>query len=230
MTAEQAKSEIERLTAVINYHSERTILVYHEKYRPRFPKLSGTKLVYLTSSIGREYKSLYLNVAKHFENRPGVIVGCNPGSYQLKDGVKNMRRLLKRTNVLFLNREEARLLTGIKKEKNIRQLLDGMRGLGATIAVLTEGPKGSYVSDGKQYLKLGILEVPVIERTGCGDSYATAFMVALYHKQNLVEAMRWGTFNASSVLQHIGPQDGLLTLTKLRSLSRKYNSLVPRSF
>ncbi|MFA5954914.1 MAG: carbohydrate kinase family protein [Patescibacteria group bacterium] len=222
------KGFVSNASVVIDYQGERTILVYHENFRVPFPKLAPARFMYLTSSIGREYSSLYNNLARYLTAHPNVVLGCNPGSYQLKDGTKKIKDLLRRTNVLFLNREEARLLTGIRKEKNIRQLLDGMRKLGADIAVITEGSEGSNASDGRSYWKLGIFPSPVIERTGCGDSFATAFMAALRYGYDIPEAMRWGTFNAASVLQYVGPQDGLLTIGKLRSLSRRHKRLQPR--
>ena len=58
-------------------------------------------------------------------------------------------------------------------------------------------------------------DVPVVERTGCGDSYSTGFICALASGYDISTAMRWGTINAAFVLQKIGAQEGLLKKNEL---------------
>jgi sugar/nucleoside kinase (ribokinase family) len=101
-------------------------------------------------------------------------------------------------------------------------LLKRLKALGCGIVVITDGPKGSYVYDGKRMLKLGIFDVPVIERTGCGDAYATAFVAALHHGKDVAEAMRWGTANSASVISYIGPQQGLLRTAGMKKLLARF--------
>ncbi|MFA7286421.1 MAG: carbohydrate kinase family protein [Patescibacteria group bacterium] len=225
-----ARNRSTNASVVIDYHAERTILVHHgAEDRFDFPKKPPeAHWVYLTS-FGGPYQSLYRQVVRYLAAHPKTKLGFNPGSFQLKDDVKRLRPILKRTTALFLNRDEARIMTGIRREKTERQLLNGMLALGASIAVMTDGPVGSFATDGRSYWQLGIYPSPVIERTGCGDSFASGFMAALHYKQSMVEAMRWGTLNAAGVLQHIGPQDGLLTLSTMRrQVQKTKRSLQPR--
>lgn len=53
------------------------------------------------------------------------------------------------------------------------------------------------------------------EITGAGDALASTTTVALSLGKSLEEALRWGSTNASSVLQGIGAQKGLLTRADL---------------
>ena len=48
------------------------------------------------------------------------------------------------------------------------------------------------------------------EITGAGDALASTTVVALSLGKELSEALRWGSVNASAVLQKIGAQEGLL--------------------
>jgi len=62
---------------------------------------------------------------------------------------------------------------------------------------------------------------PPLERTGAGDSYASTFTSALALGKDLNEALRWAMVNPTSVVQHIGAQEGLLDRAELEEwLSR----------
>lgn len=223
---QQEKKLRSNASVVVHYKGERTIMVYHEVYKFKLPKFASTDWFYLTS-MGKNWEPFYKQFAKHVK-KTGSKLGFNPGSYQLKAGPKKLKSVFEVTTALFVNREEARLMTGIKKEKNEEELLRGMCKLGVKIAVLTDGPKGSYAYDGNECLFQKTLEpTPVIERTGCGDSYATGFMAGLQHTNTLAEAMRWGTVNAAGVLQKIGPQDGLRTKAEMTKLLKKHKKLQP---
>jgi len=128
-----------------------------------------------------------------------------------------------------MNKEEAqRLLDNGTKE--MKQLLSGLRNIGARIAVITDGAEGSYSFDGTHYRKLEIFDTPVVERTGSGDSYATAFMAALHYGKDVGEAMRWGTANSASVVQYVGPQAGLLDRAGIAKMLKKFSSIQPKTF
>lgn len=215
-------------SAVLNYEGERTILVYHEDYRYKMPKFDPVQWIYLTT-MGKRYATVYEGVAK-FVKRTKTKLSFNPGSHQLKAGVKKLKHALEATNVLFLNKEEARLLTRVSEAGDIKDLLQGMIKLGAQIAVITDGPKGSYVFDQTTFYKLPVFPAPIVERTGAGDSFGTAFTAALCRKQTVPEAMRWGTMMAAGVIQKIGPQDGLLTLATLKRMLKKHPKFQPKTF
>ena len=53
------------------------------------------------------------------------------------------------------------------------------------------------------------------EITGAGDALASGTVAALALGKPLAEALRWGSVNASAVLQEIGAQKGLLTREQL---------------
>jgi ribokinase len=214
-------------SVVINFRGERTILVHHVSYRYQLPAFSRTKWFYLTS-MGHTFAPPYRALAKRI-GRTGERLGLNPGPIQLRAGRSVLRPVLKATTVLFLNKEEARLLTGVHEERDVKELLRAMSKLGPSTAVITDGPKGSYAFDGQRAWSLPVFPAPVIERTGAGDSFATAFVAALIHGQGIGEALRWGAVNSASVIQKIGPQDGLLRLATLRSTLRKHPRFQPRA-
>lgn len=215
-------------SVVINFKGERTILVHHVRYQYHLPKFSPTKWFYLTS-MGPTFPPVYNGLARRVV-KTGELVACNPGPTQLRAGAKKLKALLQVCTVLFLNKEEARLLTGISEERDIKELLIGMHKLGPRMAVLTDGGKGSYASDGKNFFRCGLYPAKVVERTGAGDSFATAFVAALIHGQPIDQALRWGSVNAAGVIAHIGPQDGLQTLAQIKAGLKQHPNFKAKRF
>jgi ribokinase len=68
----------------------------------------------------------------------------------------------------------------------------------------------------------------VVERTGCGDAYASGFLSAVMNNQVIPEAMRWGTANAASVIGRVGSQAGLLTRTEIDKMLSTHPKLQPK--
>jgi sugar/nucleoside kinase (ribokinase family) len=56
---------------------------------------------------------------------------------------------------------------------------------------------------------------PPFEITGAGDAFASTIVCALALGLPLEQALLWGPVNASSVIQEIGAQKGLLTRAQL---------------
>ncbi len=211
-------------STVINYQGERTILIYHEPREYHLPNLGKARYVYL-SSMRKGWETIIDPLARYLD-KTQTKLAFNPGTYQLRAGRRVAQPLLDRTDILFLNRQEAIIYTGLKERATIRQLLTELHRFGPRIVVITDGPKGSYASDASGQYKIGIYDVPVIERTGCGDAYATGFMAAILWGKDVPEAMRWGSFEAASVLQQIGPQAGYLHRKQLSEHEKKYKDFL----
>jgi len=219
-----AKGELTNYSVIINYHAERTILVHHETRKYILKPFEKCKWIYVTSmGIGSEkFYPLVLKNKKKYNSK----LGFNPGTHQLKSGLKVLSKMLAQSEVTSLNIEETQFLFKTKN-RDLRFLLKKLHNTGTKIALVTDGPAGSYVYDGEEFYYCPIFDVPILERTGCGDSYTTGFIIALHYKKTIKEAMKWGTVNAASVIQHIGPQEGLIKsnlLKKILNSNPKFNA------
>ncbi|MCR4323174.1 MAG: carbohydrate kinase family protein [Candidatus Azambacteria bacterium] len=139
----------------------------------------------------------------------GIRIACNPGARELEKGLRVLEPVLRAVDVLFVNQEEAAQLTSIpySKENAIFQKLDEIvRG----IVVMTKGPKGVVVSDGKKIYKAGIPRAPIVGRTGAGDAFGSGFIAALAQEKPISLAIQLGTANATSVVQHLSAKRGIL--------------------
>ena len=113
-------------------------------------------------------------------------------------------------------------------ETDMRELLEKMRALGPKIALITDGPKGSYAYDGDTMLKVPMYPdpKPPLERTGAGDAATSTVVVALALGKPLSEALLWGPVNSMSVVQEVGAQKGLLSRAQLE----KYLADAPEAY
>ncbi len=200
---------------VLNHEAERTIIVYHNKRAYRLPKLKPAKWAYY-SSMGEGFTNIQPALIKYVKEH-GVKLGFNPGTIQLKAGYKVLEPVIRVTEVLIVNKEEAHRLLGAKHDGvDWKALLKHLRQLGPKQVVITDGSNGAYAYDGQGFWYMPVFDVPVIERTGAGDSFSTGVITALAHEQPIEEALRWGAFNSASVIQEVGPQKGLLTKSQMQ--------------
>jgi len=163
----------------------------------------------LTSASGDGVEKMHAQVLEYLTKTPEVKVGFNPGTHQMHLGKDKLLPLLEKTEVLFLNKEESAEVLGVETD-DVKELTAMYHEIGVKKMVLTDGPEGSYISDGKTIWYAGIFKGPVVERTGCGDSYGSAFLAAVIKGKTLAEAMDWGNANSTSVVQYIGAREGLL--------------------
>ena len=225
------KNKNSNLSVVITYQGERSILVYHQPWKYSLPKLSGAKWIYFTSVSESFTSSNLVDEVCRFIDKSHAKLAFGPGTYQLKADIKRYPKLLERCDFLILNLEEAKWVLGIDPKENIavRDLLSKLLFLGPKIVVVTDAMKGSYCTDGQQYLKTGIFPTKVVEKTGAGDAYSSALLAALANGYRLEEAMVWGAVNSAHVITEAGAQNGLLTRNNIEKHRKVMPELVATS-
>ncbi len=213
-------------SVVVNFQGERTIFVYHAKRDYDLPMKAQTKWTYYTS-VAAHHADLNQQLIKWVRNNK-IKLGYNPGTFQLRAGLANMKKILEVCAALFVNKEEAAYIVGAQHD--IRRYLLALHKLGPQIIVITDGKAGSFVFDGEKFWQMGIFDTPCVERTGAGDAFATGFLAALHYKKSIPKAMCWGSANSSSVIMKIGPQDGLLSKKGIEDFHKKYKHQCPTNF
>jgi ribokinase len=204
-------------STVISMNGERTILVYHEKRTYKLPDFAPARWVYLTS-MATGFETIYNDLLKYIQTNQ-VKLGFNPGTFQLRKGVVFHKSLLRHTELLVVNKEEAQSWT--TQTDDYEELCKRLFDLGPKAVVVTDGRKGafSYSAEGFYYIP----EFPGnrIEATGAGDSFATAYIAGLASGKSHGEALAWGPINAASVVLRVGPQAGLLTRAEIEAQLQK---------
>jgi ribokinase len=202
----------------INYHRERTLFVDHVKRKHEFSfENLDTKWFYLTS-LGKEWEEAYKKVL-NFATTNHIPISFNPGTPQLEFKASLIEQVLQQTQVLFVNKEEGLQLLAYFSNENpseIKDIMVSLKKLGPKLIVLTDGLNGSFALDKSQnFIKCPIKKIPVIEKTGAGDAFASGFMAAFFNGEKVESSMHWGTLNSAAVIGQTGAQTGLLKKAEL---------------
>jgi sugar/nucleoside kinase (ribokinase family) len=206
---------------VLWYGSDRTILIKHEPYPyiwPHIPASKKPRWIYL-SSIGEHARHIHENIVSYLGENPDVKLAFQPGTFQIREGVQKLKELYKLTEVFAVNVEEAQLVTGLDTY-DVVSLIKKIHTYGPKVVVITDGPKGSYASDGNIIYSMRNYPDPArpFDRTGCGDAYSSTFVAALAMGEDIQTALRWAPINPMSVAQKLGAQAGLLPKRNLLNL------------
>ncbi len=174
----------------------------------------------------------------------GALVAANPGILQLTTRRAEFFDAVANLDILAMNRVESEaLLPGMASALPANQPLrlsetmpDLMaRGLrfeglqleldrfvqelherGPRFVIVTDGIKGSYLSaDGTLY-HCPVLPTQVAGTAGAGDGFTSTMAAFLASGTPPQEALKSATVNASSVVEHVDTQAGLLSLEALK--------------
>jgi ribokinase len=157
---------------------------------------------------------------------PDVFFTFQPGTTHVRSGLAAINKLIARSDLFVLNKDEAHMLLG-DGERPIRNMLEGFRHLGARTVIITDGAKGADAFDGHTHWHMPIFPGTPVERTGAGDAFASAVTAALLSDEPLSEALRWGAADSWSVIMFVGPQTGLLHATELRRVLKRFKHIQP---
>ncbi len=176
-----------------------------------------------------------------------VPVAANPGTSQLRAGAVYLKEALCNINILILNSYEAELLmTSLNIESpllalrsfsevgpellqkplgsmsacfTLQQFFTTMHACGPDIIVVTNGSEGVYASDRNSIYFHPSIKINIVSSTGAGDAFGSSFVAQLNHNKSIEDALRMGIINSSSVIKHLGTQNGLLAGNELEKIA-----------
>ena len=145
---------------------------------------------------------MYIEVVEEASKHANIL-SLNPGTLLSSYGLNALEKILKRTNILFLNKKEVTLLTGKGCNEGAELLVEK----GVPLVVVTLGKDGSkvYSEDGQIYYPSN--ELNVLDTTGAGDSFAAGFNTAFFNKKELKECLKQGNKLASVCVTKLGALD-----------------------
>ena len=180
-------------------------------YILNYIKTRNTKFLHLSSFVGdsqfRLQKSMVksLNEAGEKKGAESVKISFAPGILYSRRGIDELRPIIKESEVVFVNVDEIREITGMN-------YVDGGRALiseGAKIVVVTLGNKGCYITDGENSQSIKAYKTKVLDTTGAGDAFAAGFLYGRLSGKSLRESGRIGNKMASLCIQKFGAREGL---------------------
>ncbi len=197
-------------TIIISPKGERVALIHRgasNQYGKTDFDVSKIKTDWLlvTSMAGSmETIEMLVDYAKHSHIKIALI----PGKGELSHPEK-LKSIAQGVAIFSANKEETETLVD---GEGIEELAINMSRLTSGIAVVTDGPNGVATSDGKYVCRAGMYEdVPVIDRLGAGDAFASGFVSAIANGKTMQDAITIGSANSTSVVSFIGAKTGILT-------------------
>lgn len=204
------------LSAIISSRSKHIIFTAHVRSDHEFSFENIDASWIIIASLGEEWKKTY-DKALSFAKSKNIKIAFVPGRNQLKAGRESLTDVLENSEVLILNKDEAKMLTG--ESEDVNTLLTELKKIGPRVSVITNNTEGSYSTDENSNIyHADAIKIEAKETTGAGDAYASGFLGAYITGKSIEEAMRWGAKNASSVIQKVGAKEGLLTRDKLEGI------------
>jgi ribokinase len=174
-----------------------------------FQYANNTAFMHVSSFVGEKafqvQKKLITSLSED------VKVSLDPGDLYADKGLTALKPIIERCHVIFPNEHELKLLTGEDYEKGAETLLNE----GAHIVAVKLGPKGCYVTDGREKRLILHYPVEVVDTTGAGDAFCAGFLYGLIKNKNLRQCGKIGNFVASKCIEKVGARTGLPYLAEL---------------
>lgn len=183
--------------------------------------------LYASSLVGQSWETLK-KVVVHC-HKLGMGICFNPSSYLVQKGAKFLQPVLRYTNVLILNRDEAKLLVNSIKVRgkaaaitSLKDLFKALHALGPIVVCITEGKQGVHVSNGSNYHTIPANKrIKPVDTTGAGDAFGVGFLAGILARYEPVRVAQMGAINAESVIRHYGTKAGLLTWKEMKQALKK---------
>jgi ribokinase len=122
--------------------------------------------------------------------------------HQVRQYRDRLLPLLPALDILFVNAEEAAILSG---EKDLTQASERLGGA-VPLVVITEGADGCLVNDGGTIFQEPSLAVKRVSTTGAGDSFVGAFLARYLQSSDARLAAQWGNAAGALKVTGIGPE------------------------
>lgn len=211
-------------TLLLAPRGERTILVYRgvsEELDWRDFDLEKLHIdwLYISSLAGN--LELLERVVK-WAGETQVKIAIDPGSRELEHA-DLLKKLVPGFTILKGNREE---IGKLYKGKTVKEILR-QAARDCPYVVVTDGAKGSYLTDGQKIYKAGLYkDVKVVDRTGAGDAFGSGLVAKLAAGKSIEEALTFASANSTSVVQYVGAKRGILkSSAKLKPMKIEVSDL-----
>ncbi len=218
---QKAEHQPNNVHTVIAFQDERTIFAHHENRVYKLPEIQAEnkpKIIYYTS-LGYGFEHIQAELVEYLNQNKETMLIFNPGTIQLKSGVHGLANILRKTDILILNKEEAQDLVSTTENATI-ELHKDLQSLGPKLTVITDATEGSSAYDGRSLETTGIYDDnrQLKDKTGAGDAYAAGFVAGIFYKKSLKECLIWGMINSGNKVKETGATNGTCTKEQIEDL------------
>ena len=173
--------------------------------------VENSKIIHLTSFVGESVKAQEYILKNIPED---VVVSIDPGRIYAERGMNFLKNILNRTDIILINEEELKHLTG-NKYKTCKEEAEDLLEYGINIVVVKRGDKGAYITNGTENYLIKPFKVNCIDTTGAGDAFNAGFLYGFLKGEDILKSGQIGNFVASCCIQESGAIKGLPEINKL---------------
>lgn len=165
--------------------------------------------------LGNLTPIIQMRVIEQMERRPQVIA-LDTMNFWMNTAMEGLRAVLKRVDLLIINDEEARQLSGVYSLVKAAEIIHDM---GPKFLVIKKGEHGAFLFQGENIFYAPALPLAeVFDPTGAGDTFAGGFMGHLAKTgdlsfENMKRAVIYGSAMASFCVERFG-MERLMNLTQ----------------
>ena len=219
---------------LVSFQGDRTVLAHRganaqiKKSDINFDAIKDAKLLYIAPLNGNSTKVLDDIVTFAKENE--VKVCFNAGTSSPKKGFNYLKKILENAHIVVLNKEEAVMATQIqirpdtKDEKfsqefihpDMKAIFNKLKVRDYQVIIITDGGRGAYAFDGKNYYHCPIFDGPVTSTLGAGDAFASTLCASLWKNgPDIGKALMYASVNSAGVVSEFGATQGLMTFDEI---------------
>ena len=179
-----------------------------DELKPDKELVDASRCIYMS----RTYLNLQERVSKLCKEK---FLTYNPGYgiFKFKNVPKKFYRILKRVDVLMLNRHE------FEHMKSIGFKLDFK--LGPSIFLITKGGDGCCIHSKNLYETIPVFKTKEMDTTGAGDAFNAGFITAHLKGFNTLDSVKIGNSTASFIVEKWGCQTNLPTWDQVMERYKK---------
>lgn len=192
------KRSVKRTTTVFDFNREEDQMTFfypgasRDLDRIEPPQgIENSKIIHFC----RDFTGMFGKILRKKKN----LVSFNPGFGLDEINKQTLKKILKKTDFLFLNEHEHKYVEGLFGKD--------ARKIGTKTIVKTLGSKGCEIIS-ERTIKVRAIPTKIADPTGAGDAFAAGFIVGLSEGKRLEDCARLGCATASRVIASPVAQPG----------------------
>lgn len=142
---------------------------------------------------------MYWEVAEE-ASKHSKRLSFNPGPALSSMGIDKLTKVIKKTEILFLNQEEVSILTGMNWMDGSSFLVE----MGVPMVVVTNGKEGARLFTEDEIIFSPAKNVNAVDTTGAGDNFAAGFVASLLKNRKPDQCLDFANHVASYCVQQLG--------------------------
>ena len=197
---------------------------------PIYYPVQSTGVERLLEMLGNLVPAIQMSVVEQLPTRPKLVV-MDTMNLWIENTPDDLRKMLTKVDVLTVNDEEARQLSG---EHNLVKAARAIRAMGPKILILKKGEHGALLfgENDEIFFAPALPLADVVDPTGAGDTFAGGFVgyldsVGDYSFDSMKRGLMYAATMASFCVEAFGPERMMdLTEEAIRARRADFSQLI----